>query len=122
MLSGSRPRGSSNTPVSGKIGRICGSTARSLSLMPPYPLAPASGEHQRRQPPPRADGQRIGRTHGLEEFDQLAPRRLLVPVAVALEQRQQLVDRRLPLARAEQRGGQFETGLVVVRVLLEPRP
>src|SRR3954467_5622815 len=112
MLSGRRPRGSSNTPGSGKIGMVSGSAAASL-------ITPASGEHQRRQPPPRRQGQRIGRPHSLEEFDQLLARRLLVPVAIALEQGQELVDGRLALAGAEQGGRQLKARLVVVRVLLQ---
>src|SRR5438094_9471822 len=121
MLSGSRPRGSSSTPVSGKIGRVSGNTALSRSLMPPpLSLTPRLREHQRGQPPPRAQGQRVGRPHRLEEFDELLAGRLLVPFAVAPEQGQQLLYRRLALAAAEQRGRQFEARLVVVRILLQP--
>src|SRR5690349_17668650 len=106
MLSGRRPRGNSKTPVSGKIGRMSGNT-RSRSLMPPSPSRhasskPASNKHASRkhqggEAPPRAQGQRIGRPHDLEEFDELFPRRLVVPFAVALEERQQFVDRGLAL-------------------------
>src|SRR5207237_10868643 len=115
MLSGSRPRGSSSTPVNGKIGRVSGNTALSRSLMPP-PLSFTSclGEHQRGQPPPRAQGQRVGRPHRLEEFDQLLARRLLVPFAVAPEQGQQLVARGLALAAAVQRRCLFGACLVLV--------
>src|SRR5947209_19236530 len=100
MLSGRRPRGSKRTPVRGKIGRTSGSTNGSRvlgrSLMPCASFSPPpSREHQRGQPPPRAQGQRIGRPHHLEELDELLSRRLLVPFAVALEERQELVDRRL---------------------------
>src|SRR4051812_39451295 len=131
MLSGSRARGSSNTPTSGKIGSTSGrvvcrtrSSATSCgSLMARRPFWPLwlSGlrEHQRRQPPPRAQGQRIGRPHRLEELDELLARRLLVPFAVALEQGQQFVDRLLALAGAEQSGRHLEARLVVVRVLLD---
>src|SRR5579862_8910690 len=90
MLSGSRPRGSSRTPVNGKIGNMSGSTTggRVLgrSLMARHSPSPdPSREHQRRQPAPGIQGQGIGRPHHLEEFDELAPRRLVVPVAVAFE-------------------------------------
>src|SRR3954466_4023122 len=146
MLSGSLARGNSSTPTSGKIGstsgrtggcarpptksRSCGSLIRrrpswpvaswpSASRPPDLQGQPGSREHQRRQPPPRAQGQRIGRPHRLEEFDELLARRLLVPLAVAPEQGQQLVDCLLPLAGAEQSGRQLEARLVVVRVLLD---
>src|SRR5712692_6191301 len=129
MLSGRRPRGSSSTPVSGKIGstsgRTTGSRVLGRSLMPPASPSPQSSpqpslkssplgsrKHQRRQAPPGAQGQGIGQAHDLEEFDQLPARRLFVPLAVALEQRQQLVNRRFALAGAEQRGGQLEARLV----------
>src|SRR5437016_1377289 len=105
MLSGRRPRGSSKTPVKGKIGRTSGSTNGSRvlgrSLMPCASFSPRSSrKHQRRQPPPGAQGQRVGRAHHLEELDELFARRLLVPFAVALEQRQQFVDRRFALTGA----------------------
>src|SRR4249920_1957153 len=121
MLSGSRPRGSSKTAVKGKIGRMSGSAPDSdgsgRSLMA---RLPPSRKHQGRQPAPAAQGQGIGRAHDLEEFDQLAARRLLVPGAVAPEQGQQLVDRALVLARAEERGRELETRLVIVGVRVEP--
>src|SRR5712691_9972979 len=130
MLSGSRPRGSKRTPVNGKIGRMSGSAISSRgpgwslmtrpSLSQSAPSATPSREHQGRQPAPGAQGQRVGRAHDLEELDQLAPRGLLIPVAVALEQGQQLVDRRLALAGAKQRGRQLDPRFVIVRVLLEP--
>src|SRR5579885_3017459 len=85
MLSGSRPRGNSSTPVSGKIGRMSGSASPGSAMA-------ASREHQRRELAPRAEGQRIGRPHDLEELDQLLARRLLVPVAVLAIKRQQLID------------------------------
>src|SRR5439155_16737352 len=101
MLSGRRPRGSSSTPVSGKIGRIEGSVVPpSRSLIPGSPL----GKHLGREPTPAAQGQRIGRPHRLEEFDELLARRLLVPFAVALEEAQELIDRRLAIAAAEECG------------------
>src|ERR1700687_4255781 len=107
MLSGNRPRGNSKTPVNGKIGRMSGSAISSRgpgwSLMTHQSAsATPSREHQGRQPAPRAQGQGVGRAHDLEELDELAPRRLLVPLAVALEEGQQFVDRGLALAGAEE--------------------
>src|SRR5437763_14803806 len=117
MLSGRRPRCSSNTPVSGKIGMISGSGAsRSLIAMPP------SREHQRGQSPPRAERERVGWAHHLEELDQLLAGGLLVPFAVALEQAQQFIDCLLALTGAEQRRGQLEPRLMIVLVLLQAGP
>src|SRR5438132_6639838 len=117
MLSGSRPRGSSSTPVSGKIGRIKGSAVPpSRSLIPGSP----SGKHLGGEPPPATQGQRIGRPHRLEEFDELLARRLLVPLAVALEEAQKLIDRRLAVAAAEEGGGELEARFVIVGVCRQP--
>src|SRR6516165_6584407 len=113
MLSGSRPRGNSSTPVSGKIGRIEGSAVPPMrSLIPVSP----SGKHLRGEPPSAAQSQRIGWPHGLEEFDELLARSLLVPLAIALEQGQQLVDCGLPLAAAKECGGELEARLVIIGV------
>src|SRR5206468_11485081 len=109
-LSGSRPRGNSRTPASGKIGRTEGRAVVSGRSL----IVPLSGEHQRREPPSRIQGQRIGRPHGLEKLDELFARGLLVPLAIALEQGQQLIDRRLAFAAAEQPGGELEPRLVIV--------
>src|SRR5262245_34811381 len=120
MLSGSRPRGSRRTPVNGKIGRMSGSangsTGPGWSLIA-RPLR--SRKHQRREAPAGAQRQRIGRPHDLKEFDQLAARRLIIPVAVALEEREEFVDRGLAVTGAKQRGGEFKTRLVVVLVGLQ---
>src|ERR1700676_815025 len=101
MLSGSWPRGSRSTPVKGKIGRMSGS-ASSGSLMA------SLGEHQRRQAPPRAEGERVGRAHDLEELDQLLACGLVVPGAVLAEEGQQFVDPLLAFTGAEERGRQLE--------------
>src|ERR1051325_9807292 len=112
MLSGRRPRGSSNTPVSGKIGMISGSGAsRSLIAIPP------SREHQRGQSPPRAERERVRRPHHLEELDQLLAGGLLVPFAVTLEQAQQFVDCLLALPGADQRRPQLAAPLRILRAL-----
>src|SRR6516225_12030994 len=113
MLSGSRPRGSSRTPVSGKIGTIEGSAVLpTRSLIPVSP----SGKHLGGKPPSPAQRQRIGRPHRLEEFDELLTRSLLVPLPIALEQGQKLVDRILPLAAAEEGRGELDPRLVIVGV------
>src|SRR6516164_8358468 len=113
MLSGNRPRGNSSTPVSGKIGRIAGSAVPlTRSLIPVSP----SGEHLCGEPPSAAQRQRIGRPHRLEKFDELLTRSLLVPLPIALEQGQELVDRILPLAAAKEGRGELNPRLVIVGV------
>src|SRR5438128_914983 len=99
MLSGNRPRGSSSVPVSGKIGNTSGKTrcapepgASLMSRLPTRSADPAaSREHQRRQATPGTQGQRVGRTHHLEKLDELLAGGLLVPLAVALVEGQELV-------------------------------
>src|SRR5215468_5505283 len=118
MFSGSLPRGSSNTPVNGKIGRMAGSAVpprRSLIGAP-------SGKHGRGKPPSAAQGQRVGRTHYLEEFEELLAGGLFVPFAIAFEQGEQLVNAGFPLSASEQSGSELESRLVVVRTLRQPGP
>src|SRR6516165_12422057 len=113
MLSGNRPRGNSSTPVNGKIGRIEGSAVPlTRSLIPVSP----SGKHLCGEPPSAAQRQGIGWPHRLEEFDELLAGRLLVPLPIALEQGQQLVDRGLALPAAEEGRGELEARLMIVRV------
>src|SRR5467141_3616493 len=127
MLSGSRPRGSSSTPASGKIGRTKGSAVPPSRSLIPAPLRKTSGQeniwsgkHLGGEPSPASQGQRIGRPHRLEEFDELLACRLLVPLAVALEQTQEFIDRRLAIAAAEECGGELETRLVIIGIGRQP--
>src|SRR5258707_6074650 len=114
MLSGSLPRGSSSTPVSGKIGSVVGSSASPGSdRVPLIAAAPGLREQERRQATARRQGQRLGRPHRLEELDELLARRLLVPLAVALDDVEQLVDRLLALADGGEGGGEGEPRLVI---------
>src|SRR6266851_4453417 len=118
MLSGSLPRGSSSTPVSGKIGSVVGSSASPGSdRVPLIAAAPGLREQERRQATARRQGQRLGRPHRLEELDELLARRLLVPLAVALDEVEQLVDRRLALADGAAR--EASGGVDILRLLLQ---
>src|SRR5262245_28824877 len=119
MLSGSLPRGSSRTPLKGKIGRVSGNSGMAGSGASPGIAALA--EEQRGEAPPRRDGQRIGRTHGLEELDELLAPGLLVPLAVEPHQLEQLVDRLLAAAAGEERAGELEPRLVILGVLRQAR-
>ena len=58
-------------------------------------------KYQRRQFSPRLDGGRVHQAPGLEEFHQLLASRVFVPLAVALDDFQQAIGRRIALpARA----------------------
>src|SRR5215469_11063764 len=100
MFRGSRPRGRSSTPLSGKIGRMAGSAAPPCRSL----IAILSRKHSRGKPAPAAQSQRVGRTHHFEKFEELLARGLFVPLSIALEQGQQLVNAGFPLPAAEQRG------------------
>src|SRR5215469_11766457 len=112
MFNGKRPRASSRTPANGKIGRTEGSSRPPVSSL----IALPSGEHQGGEAPSGTQSQRIGRPHCLEKFDELLARRLLVPLAVALEQGQEFVDRHLALTAAEETGGELEPRLMIIGV------
>src|SRR4051812_5648759 len=124
MLRGIRPPGTSSAPVSGKIAMVRGRSAkpgskpRRAGLSDEVPGSEggvcseesdatldlnASGEHQRRELAAPGQGHRIGRTHRLEELQQLLARRLFVPGLVRLEDLQQLIDRRFALIGGELR-------------------
>src|SRR5215469_5395169 len=105
MLSGNRPPGSSSTPVSGKIGMTGGSWSTARSNGEPV-MAARSRKEDRRETAPGCDRERIRRPHRLEELQELLARGLLVPGPVAADDLQELVDPRLALAGAEERGGE----------------
>src|SRR5215510_1032925 len=73
-------------------------------------------EQHRRQPFAPVDGCLVGRTPGLEELDQLLARAVVVPLAVALDDLDEVVDRLLAAALAVQRDGEVEPGLMVARI------
>src|SRR5215472_16391970 len=120
MLSGNRPRGSSSTPVSGKIGMTGGSWSTARSNGEPLTIV-RSRKEDRRETPPRCDRERIGRPHRLEELQQLLARGLLVPGAVAPDDLEELVDPGLALARGEERRGKLVARLEIPGVALNPR-
>mgnify|MGYP003338238324 CR=1 FL=1 len=61
-------------------------------------LRDGSGEHQRRQLAPAADGHRVHRAPGLEQLQQLLAGAVVVPGPVAADDLDQLIDRLLLLA------------------------
>src|SRR5256885_16925327 len=118
MLSGIRPRGNSSTPVSGKIGIAGGSSSKLRSNGEPTGVR--SRKQNRGEPLAGGDGERIGRPHRLEKFEQLLARTLLVPGAVAADNLEELVDAGLALARGEERGGKLVARLEILWVALDP--
>ena len=94
MFSGSRPRGSSSAPASGKTGN----SAR--QVLAGAGGTPASSEQHGGELAPRGHGGRIVEAPGLEELQQLQPRGVLVPGAVAADDLQQRVGRLLALVRS----------------------
>jgi len=74
------------------------------------------GEEDRGETAARRQGQRVRRPHRLEELDELLARRLLVPLAIALDDVEQLVDRLLALTDGEEGGGEVEARLVILGV------
>src|SRR5713226_9289318 len=86
-----------------------------------YPLrrnmrSATSREQNRRQPLAPRDRRLVGRTPGLEELDRLLARAVVVPFAVALDDLEEVVDRRLALSLAVQRHREVEARLVIERV------
>src|SRR5260221_11501360 len=120
MFSGRRPRGRSSTPLSGKMGGVGGSWAifadisasEEPALMRSVPLGKQDGGKAFSC----GDRQRVHRPHRLEELDELLARRLLVPLAIELDEGQQRVDRALAVAAGEQGGRKGQPGIVIIRV------
>src|SRR5438270_9537347 len=73
-------------------------------------------EEDRRQPLSSLDGRFVGAAPRLEELHQLPSRAVIVPLAVALDDFQQLVGRLGALALGVERSGQVESRLMVERV------
>src|SRR3954470_15919280 len=97
MLSGICPRGSSSAPGSGNTGRISGRSAGPrysilIGICPvPWPCLLALGKQDDRQALASLDGCIIRTAPGLEELHQLLAGAVVVPFAVALDDREQLL-------------------------------
>ncbi len=63
----------------------------------------------------------ILRAIGVEEFDKLLARRLVVPVAVVFDADEELVDRAFPVAARIEREGEIEARLMILGVRLDLR-
>src|SRR5215203_2600156 len=78
-----------------------------------------SGEQHRGQPPPPEKRHLIGRPPRLEELDELLAGAVVVPIAVAPHDLDELVDRLLALAASVEREREIEAGLMVERIRLD---
>src|SRR2546423_9305249 len=141
MLSGIWPRGNSSAPGNGNTGMISGSSpgprySALIGISGPGVMACSIFEcvflsqnrrlllqnthylrkQNRRQPLASLDGRFIGAAPRLEELHELLARAIVVPFAVALDDREQLLGRLDPLAGRVERGRQIESGLMIERV------
>src|SRR5688572_25006489 len=73
-------------------------------------------KQDRRQPLAAFYGRVVGRTPGFEELHELLARAVVVPLAVAPHDRDQVVDRFRALALAVERDREVEARLVVERI------
>src|SRR5215472_16141702 len=110
MFSGSFPPGSSSAPGSGKTAISRGRSSRRGSI------AGISTEENRRELAPRRLGCGIIEAPRLEEFQQLLPRSLIIPGAIAANDAQQRLRRLLALVRRIQRTREIVARLQVAGV------
>src|SRR5579875_3410927 len=80
------------------------------------PPETSSREQNRRKFLAAFDRRGIGRTPGGEKLQKLLACAVVLPFAVALHDRQQMLDRLRALALGVQRGGEVETGLMIERI------
>src|SRR5215510_2633784 len=73
-------------------------------------------KQNRRQPLTAIDGGLVGRAPGLEELDQLLARPVVIPLAIALDDPEQVIDGLLAAPLGIQRDREIEAGLMVERV------
>src|SRR3954465_8003571 len=134
MLSGICPRGSSSAPGNGNTGRISGRSAgprysmligiwsplcassTTLNAPPAVMDQSSSGKQEDRQALGSLDGCIVGAAPGLEELHQLLAGAVVVPFAVALDDREQLLGGGCAIALRIQRGGEVEARLMIERV------
>src|SRR5438105_11671748 len=120
MLSGIWPRGSSSAPGSGNTGMISGSSpgprySALIGICSPGFIAWLRKQNDR-QPLSPFDGGLVGAAPRLEELHQLLARAIFVPLAIALDDLEQLIGRLGPVALRVQRGRQIESRLMIERV------
>src|SRR5690606_40860005 len=105
MLSGSRPPGNSRAPASANTGRCSGksradrywslptlkSLLRGFAGTRSRAWPAASGKQDRRQLAPRSERRLVGHAPRLEEGQKLVAGRIVLPLAVGLDDGQQMV-------------------------------
>src|ERR1700759_3705957 len=124
MFSGIWPRGSRSAPGRGNTGITSGRSAGprySALIGMNLPgkgdgYVVVSGEQDRRQPLAPLDGGLIRPAPRLEKLHQLLARTVVVPLAIALDDSEQLLGRFAPIARRVQRRRKIEARLVIERV------
>src|SRR5581483_5840789 len=75
-----------------------------------------SGEQYRRQPAASVNGRLVGRPPCIEKLDELLPRAVVVPFAIASDDLQQMVDGLLALVVGIERQREIEARLVIERI------
>src|SRR3569623_2126833 len=103
MLSGIWPRGSSRAPGSGNTGLISGRSAgprysKLIGISRSLQSERALRNQDRRQLLPPLDRGVVGAAPGFEELHELLARAVVIPLAVAPDDLEQLVGRRRPVA------------------------
>src|SRR5262245_21344173 len=123
MLSGIWPRGNSSAPGNGNTGMISGRSAGPrysmlIGIWSPLtaPAHRASGKQDRRQALAPLDGCFIRAAPGLEELHELPAGSVVVPFAVALDDRKELLGGRRPVALGVECGRKVEARLMIERV------
>src|SRR5689334_10414845 len=125
ILSGIWPRGSNSAPGNGNTGMVLGSSpgprySALIGICSPGQFAGsveyALRKQDGRQPLSSFDGRFVGAAPRLEELHQLLARAVIVPLAIALDDFQQLVGRFTALALRIERGREVESRLMIERV------
>src|SRR5690606_19221824 len=124
MLSGSRARGSSSAPGSGKTGITSGRSGREnlrviSNCRRVRPVPWRSGEDQGRQAPAALLRDLALRAETVEYLEELRPCRAIVPFAIATEELDEGIDRARLVPTRDEGHGQVVTRLVIVRVALD---
>src|SRR5690606_34165 len=76
----------------------------------------ASGEHERGKSTPSLDRMRVLRSPGVKELDELLTRSLVVPVAIAAVDLQQMIHCTRLVATSREGKREIKPGLVIVRI------
>src|SRR5690349_4195440 len=117
MLSGNSACGRSSAPGSGNTFSRGGRSAGDRYLLR-KPMS-QSREQNRGQFAAAQEGEFVLGAPGLEELDELLARRLFVPVALAPDDMEQVIEGLLLFAVCIERDGEIEAGLVIFAIGLD---